>query len=307
VRDRNGTLVVGSATIDVTAYADRAPRAGETVLGRSSTLVPGGKGANQAMAAAQAGCPTAIVGCVGDDVYGHIVIAALDERGVDLAYLRQVSGPTGLAHIRVNSSGENDIVIIPNANGALAEEWVEQAIAAADIYRVLLIQLEIPLNVIRRAARAGAAGEMIVILDPAPAAELPEEVWADIDIVTPNETEAEELTGIAVTDAASAARAGAWFLERGVSLAIITRASAGVVVVRPESTTELPPTRPVEVVDTTAAGDAFAGYLAGALAGGALIEDAIHRGMAAGALAVTRPGASTSIPTRADVDAFLKE
>lgn len=306
--DRSGTLVVGSATVDVTVFTSRAPRPGETVLGETSSVVPGGKGSNQAIASARAGAPTYLVGCVGRDMFRDMVVGGLESHGVDLTHLRQVDGPTGLAHIRVSSTGENDIVVIPNANASLTIDMVDDAIAVASKNcSVLLTQLETPLKVTEFVLRRGRESGLVVILDPAPAAELPEHVWQHIDIVTPNETEAAELTGIEVTDEASAILAGRWFTSRGTRTAIITCAEDGVVVVTADDHQTIRPSRSVTAVDTTAAGDAFAGYLAAALAQGVALKDAVRRGMAAGALAVTKPGASSSIPALAEVERFLRD
>lgn len=300
-----GVLVIGSITADVTSFSQRLPRPGETLLGDDLTLVLGGKGANQAVAAALAGADTQMVGCVGTDTFQPLTLGALADHGVDVAAVRIVDGPTGVAHIRVDASGENDIVMVPLANRHLGLDDVDAGIAsAAGRATVLLTQLETPLDVMVHAVRSARAAGMTVVLDPAPAAPLDETIWADIDIVTPNETEATTLTGIAVVDVESAKTAGRWFVERGVGQAVITLASQGVVVVSAGDTTHHAAPR-VDAVDTTAAGDAFAGYLGAGLAGGRTLDEALPRAMAAGAIAVTRRGASPSLPAGADVDAFL--
>lgn len=304
---RNGVVVVGSVTADLTAFAERLPIPGQTVLGEDFTLVLGGKGANQIVAAGRAGAPAAFVGCVGSDPFRDLVIAGLDDAGVDLTHVRQVPGPTGIAHIRVDASAQNDIVMVPLANAHLSVEQVDTALhALAPTTSVLLTQLEIPSDLARHATRTARELGITVILDPAPAAPLPDDTWAGIDIVTPNESEATILTGIDVTDAASASRAAHWFLERGCGAAVITLAGAGALVVTPEGETLVPPFR-VTPVDTTAAGDAFAGYLGAALAGGDTLESAVRLASAAGALAVTVRGASPSLPLRADVDALIAD
>ncbi|SED68579.1 ribokinase [Ruania alba] len=302
----SGVLVVGSATIDVTARSARSPRPGETVRGGGSTLVPGGKGANQAIASAASGAPTYFVGCVGTDAFGTMINDELSDHRIDLSHLIPVEGPTGLAHIRVTEDGENDIVIVPNANAALTVENVDTAVASTRRNcRVLLTQLETPLDIVAHTLQCGRSAGLTTILDPAPAAPLPEKIWALVDIVTPNETEATELTGIQVTDVESAVTAGHWFTAHGVGTAIITRAGDGAVVVTKSDSHALDAQHEIVVVDTTAAGDAFAGYLAGSLAAGLTPDDAVRRGMAAGTLAVTVAGASPSIPTAGDVDALL--
>lgn len=300
-----GVLVVGSITADVTAFSRRLPNRGETVLGDDFTLVLGGKGANQAVAAARAGAPTWMVGCVGRDPFGDIVLDGLRSHGVTVSEIRTVDGRTGVAHIRVDASGENDIVITPLANADLDERMVDDGIAATGGQAgVLLLQLEIRAEITCHAAQAGARAGLIVVLDPAPAQALQDEIWRDVDIVTPNETEAGALTGIEVTDLDSAARAGAWFLDRGVGHALITLGASGVLSVTAERTRHFP-AFPVTPVDTTAAGDAFTGSLGAAIAAGLDIGTAIQRGTAAGALATTRPGASPSLPDRRSVDALV--
>ena len=300
-----GVLVIGSITADVTTFSQRLPRPGETILGDDLTLVLGGKGANQAVAAALAGAATRMVGCVGTDAFTELTRGGLEALGVDVSAVRIVDGPTGVAHIRVDASGENDIVMMPLANTHLAAEHVDAGVAAArGRASVLLTQLEIPVDVVVRAARAARSAGMLTVLDPAPAALLDDSVWALFDVVTPNETEASTITGLTVDDVASAERAGRWFVDRGVSHAVITLAAAGAVVVDGAGARHvLAPS--VDAVDTTAAGDAFAGYLGAGLADGLSLDDALPRAVAAGALAVTRRGASPSLPAGADVDAFL--
>ncbi|WP_249520673.1 ribokinase [Microbacterium sp. ER1] len=303
--DRSGVVIVGSVTADVTTFSQRLPARGETILGDEFTLMLGGKGANQAVAAGRSGARTSFVGCVGDDLFHDLVVDGLTAAGVDLAHLRTVPGPTGIAHIRVDASAQNDIVMVPLANAALSTAQIDEALAAlAPTTSVLLTQLETPSALTAHITARGREHGMTVILDPAPAAELAPEIWRSIDIVTPNETEASLISGIEVTDAVSAERAGHWFLEQGVGAAVITLAGQGSCVVTAEGATVVPPF-PVEAVDTTAAGDAYAGYLGAALASGAALTDAVRLATAAGALTVTKQGASPSLPRRADVEAFL--
>lgn len=301
-RSRSGVVIVGSVTADLTTFSHRLPARGETVLGDEFTLVLGGKGANQAVAAGRAGARTSFVGCVGDDLFHDLVAEGLSAAGVDLTHLRTVPGPTGIAHIRVDATAQNDIVMVPLANAQLSADQIDAALEVlAPTTSVLLTQLETPAALTRHIAARGRQLGMTVILDPAPAAPLDPDVWRSIDIVTPNETEATLLSGIEVTDAASAERAGRWFLEQGVGAAVITMAENGSCVVTPEGTTFVDPLR-VDAVDTTAAGDAYAGYLGAALADGWSLPAATALAGAAGAIAVTRKGASPSIPHRAEVD-----
>lgn len=297
-------LIVGSVSADLTTFSERLPKPGETIKGDDFTLVLGGKGANQAVAVGRAGAPVRMVACIGTDLFADLVAGGLESAGVDLALVRRIPGPTGIAHIRVDGSGENDIVIVPLANSALSEEQIDAAFDGGAPAAVLLTQLEIPVPLALYALRRARDAGMTTVLDPAPAAELPDDVWPLLDVVTPNESEASLITGIPVRDADSAAAAGRWFVGRGVRSALITLAGAGAVLVSADGDRSFAAI-PVTPVDTTAAGDAFAGYLGAALALGADLPAAIRLAMAAGALAVTRRGASPSIPARADVDALL--
>jgi ribokinase len=299
-----GVLIVGSITADLTTFSSRLPARGETILGDDFTLVLGGKGANQAVAAGLAGGNARMVGCVGTDLFSDLVTGGLRDAGVNIDHVRAVPGPTGIAHIRVDDSGENDIVMVPLANSSLSEEQIDTAFAEIGAEsRVLLTQLEIPWALTQYAIRKAQNAGLTVVLDPAPAAALDDSIWPLVDIVTPNETEASILTGIPVTDEASAIEAGRWFTDRGAASALITMAAAGAVLVTAD-TVERFDSIPVDAVDTTAAGDAFAGYLGASLADGHDITDAIRRAIAAGALTVTRRGASPSLPHRDDVDAL---
>lgn len=300
-----GVVIVGSITADVTTFSQRLPARGETILGDQFTLLLGGKGANQAVASGLAGTASFMVGCIGNDLFEDLVGGGLRSHGVDTSELRVVDAPTGIAHIRVDASGENDIVMVPLANDHLSVEQIDDAISRlAPRVSVLLTQLEIPREKAMHAVRAGRAAGLTVILDPAPAAVLPDEAWAHVDYATPNETEASLITGVEVKDFDTAVAAGRWFLARGTRNAIITMAAAGAVLVTADRADEFP-AYAVTAVDTTAAGDAFSGYLGASLASGMDIDAAIARAMAAGALAVTKYGASPSLPTAAEVDAFL--
>jgi ribokinase len=215
-------IVVGSANVDLTTFVQRVPAPGETLIGSGFSMAAGGKGANQAIAVARAGARCVFVGCVGADPFADLIREGL--AGVDTGFLREVPDEgTGVAHIRVDARGENDIVVVPRANALLTARDVDRALEAeGEQGGVLLLQLETPIDVAVHAARAAHARGMTVILDPAPAQPLPEKIWASIDIVTPNEGEARVLTGEADPDAASR-----WFLERGVGTALITLAGRG--------------------------------------------------------------------------------
>jgi ribokinase len=304
--DRSGVAVVGSINADLAAFGSPLPRPGETVIGTEFSLVLGGKGANQAIAAARAGAPTYMIGAVGDDLFSDLTLGALADEGVEVTAVRIMDGSTGIAHIRVDAlSAQNDIMIIPNANHRLSPDDVEGSLRALrDYVSVVLVQLEIPLTVVQRVAEVCHDCGLRLVLDPAPAQPMPPEVWRGVSMVTPNELEAEVLTGIAVTDRSSAELAARWFLDHGVAIAVITRGEDGALVIGPDGIEEYP-AFPATPVDTTAAGDAFAGALGASLARDASLTEALRRGLAAGALAVSVRGASPSLPTAEAVDALL--
>jgi ribokinase len=299
-------IVVGSVNVDLTATGTPVPSAGETRTGDRFAMGLGGKGANQAVAAARAGATTRFVGCVGNDTFGGVATDALRDAGVGLGELHEVDGATGIAHIRVDTaSGDNSIFVIPGANAALTPERAVASLRAiASEGAALLLQLEVPLETVVAVAAEAAHLGLRVVLDPAPAQELPASLWNNVEVITPNEHEAGLLSGIEVTDDASAERAGRWFLERGVRVALITRGAAGATLVTGSGAEHLPAAA-IEAVDATAAGDSFAGHLGAALAAGVDLRESVTRALAAGSLAATRPGASESIPTRDEVDRAL--
>jgi ribokinase len=298
-----GVIVVGGISIDLVAFADRLPAPGESILGDDFKIILGGKGSNQAVAAALAGTPSTLVSCVGTDVFTDFATDALEGFGVDTAFVRQVEGPTGIAHIRVAASSQNNIVVIPLANFKITKSQVDEAFAKRTKAKVLLAQLEIPWEVNRHAINLAKSQGLTVVLDPAPASNPEPTAWGLIDIVTPNESEAHSLTGIEVTDEESAKKAGHWFLDQGVENAIITMGGSGVVLVNNQES-KLFAAPKVQAVDTTAAGDAFAGYLGALLAEGSSLEEAIEVAVKAASISVTKLGASSSLPTRDQVDSF---
>jgi ribokinase len=295
-----GVIVVGGISIDLVAFADRLPAPGESILGDDFKIILGGKGSNQAVTAALAGTPSTLVSCVGTDVFTDFATDALEGFGVDTAFVRQVEGPTGIAHIRVAASSQNNIVVIPLANFKITKSQVDDAFAKRANAKVLLTQLEISWEVNRHAISLAKSQGLIVVLDPAPASNPEPTAWGLIDIVTPNESEAHSLTGIEVTDEQSAKKAGQWFLDQGVENAIITMGGSGVVLVNKQET-KLFAAPKVQAVDTTAAGDAFAGYLGALLAEGKSLEEAIEVAVKAASISVTKLGASSSLPTRDQV------
>ena len=304
--DPTGVAVVGSINADLAAFGSPLPRPGETVIGTDFSLLLGGKGANQAIAAVRAGAPTYMIGAVGEDMFRELTLATLAVEGVDVSAVRITDGSTGIAHIRVDAtSGQNDIMIIPNANHRLTPDDVEASLRELrDRVSVVLVQLEIPLAVVQRVAEVCQAWDLQLVLDPAPAQPIPTAVWPGVSVIKPNELEAQVLTGIPVTDRSSAELAARWFQERGVATVVITQGERGALVIGPDGVAEYSAFS-VTPVDTTAAGDAFSGAFGARLAAGASLSDALRHGLAAGALAVTVRGASPSLPTAEAVAAFL--
>ena len=297
-------VVVGSICIDLVSFSKRMPTPGETIIGDDFQLVLGGKGSNQAIAAALAGSPSVLVSCVGDDLFSEFAKQTLIDFGVKTQAVKVVSGPTGIAHIRVDDKGENNIVVVPLANSKLSKEQIDEAFEKTPMAKVLLLQLEIPWELNEHAIKLAKAKELTILLDPAPAAELPAGAWARIDICTPNESEAKAITGIAVTDNQSATQAGQWFLERGVKNAVITMGAAGVMLVSHQGSQHFAAPK-VRVLDTTAAGDAFAGYLGALIAQGQELASAISVAVTAASISVSNIGASPSLPSRAQVENFI--
>lgn len=298
-------IVFGSINMDLVTRAPRLPAAGQTISGTDFATIPGGKGANQAVACAKLGIPTAMVGRVGDDVFGDALRASLVNYGVDVSAVERSAGPSGVAAIAVDERGENTIVVVPGANGLVGEDDIARLETLLPRAEVLLLQLEVPLEAVLAAARAARAHGVTVILDPAPARELPPEIYPLIDIITPNETEATELVGFLVRDAASAGRAGAALLARGVGAAVIKAGGSGAYLVTRQGMEHLP-VFSVVPVDTVAAGDACNGGLAAGLAEGMTLPAALRLGMATAAIAVTRHGAQPGMPSRAEVDALIR-
>jgi ribokinase len=301
-------IVFGSINIDLVATAPRLPVAGETLLGENFFKIPGGKGANQAVALAQLGIPTQMVGRVGAHSFGRELINHLQTTGVktDNIFIDETVS-SGVAIIIVDEYGENQIVVIPGANGQVNQEDVERLSPLLPTAKALLLQLEIPLSAVVAAAKAGHNANVTVILDPAPAqSNLPAELYPLLDIITPNEVEAGQLVGFPVDSEESAAKAAAILLQRGVKCAIVKLGAKGVVCATAEETFFVPAFA-VHAVDTVAAGDAFNGALAAALYNGLSLQQAVVWGAAAGALAATKLGAQTSLPDRFMFDAFLQE
>jgi ribokinase len=299
--------VVGSTNIDLISKVPRLPRLGETMVGHSFHLGYGGKGANQAVMAAKLGAQVAMVNKVGRDVFGEGTLKNFREQGIDTTYVWfDDTRFSGVAPIFVDDNAQNFIVIVPGANFGLSPEDVhraEPAILAADI---LICQLEISMETTLEAFRVAKRGNVRTILNPAPAASIPDELLQLADICAPNETETELLTGMPVSTLAEAEAAARALLSRGPGIVILTLGERGAMLVDKDSVENIPAVK-VAAVDPTGAGDAFVGSLAVFMGEGLPLRDAIRRANAVAALSVTQIGTQVSFPKRADADDFLRQ
>ncbi|MBC7569900.1 MAG: ribokinase [Spirosoma sp.] len=295
-------LVIGSANTDMVVKTAKLPAPGETVLGGKFLMNPGGKGANQAVAAARLGGTVTFVAKVGDDVFGREARAGFIREGMDTQYvLTDPDRPSGVALINVDEHGENCIAVAPGANGNLQPTDVAPALQAAPPETLLLLQLEIPLPTVEQAVKLAAERGLRVVLNPAPAQALPDSLFVNLFLITPNETEAETLTGIRVTGEATAERAARKFHDMGVQNVIITLGAKGAYLHTADGGGTMINTPPVSPVDTTAAGDCFNGALTVALAENQSLTDAVTFACRAASISVTRMGAQASMPTQADL------
>jgi len=304
-------VVVGSLNIDLVVEVPVIPQPGETVLGKNFATFPGGKGANQAVAAARLGAQVTLIGRVGDDVFGEQLLANARAEGVDISYVSvDNEAATGVAMIAVDSAGQNSIAVASGANYKLTVAHVHAAWADMTHADLLVLPLETPMDTIETAIRLANEQGTKVVLNPAPARKLSNDLLARVDVLVPNEPETAQLTGRAVETHDDVAEAAGQLLARGVSDVVLTLGSRGALVLegsgaKPEFTYIDP--HQVEVVDTTAAGDAFVAALAVALGEGMSLVDATIFANAAGALTVTRPGAQPALPVREEVDQLLEE
>ena len=299
-------VVVGSINMDLVARVRRLPEPGQTVHGESFAQIPGGKGANQAVAAARLGAECAMVGRVGDDQLAAPLRDQLAGCGVSVERVAATADTSsGVALISVEQGGENAIVIVAGANGRLTPADIAAAEGAIEGADGLLVQMEIPPETVEAAVAAAGRHGVRAILDPAPAPERVAEPLFRADVWCPNRAEAEAITGLAVTDAESAGTAALWLAERGVGLPVITLGAEGAILLDEAGEAQRIPSPAVRAVDATAAGDAFAGALAVALGRGRAAPEAVRYACAAGALAASREGAQPGMPDRAAVDAAL--
>ncbi|HAT1613058.1 TPA: ribokinase [Raoultella planticola] len=300
-------VVLGSINADHILNLESFPTPGETVTGHHYQVAFGGKGANQAVAAGRSGADIAFIACTGDDDIGERVRHQLESDRIDVAPVRAVNDQsTGVALIFVNAEGENVIGIHAGANAALSVEQVEAEKTRIAGAQALLMQLESPLESVLAAAKIAHQHQTTVVLNPAPARDLPDELLSLIDIITPNETEAEKLTGIRVENDDDAAKAARVLHEKGIGIVMITLGSRGVWVSHDGQGRRVPGFK-VQAVDTIAAGDTFNGAFVTALLEGTALDDAIRFAHAAAAIAVTRKGAQPSVPWREEIDEFLRQ
>jgi ribokinase len=297
-------VIVGSVNMDMVVSSPKVPVLGETILGSDFMMVPGGKGANQSVAAARLGADVTFIGCVGNDLFGQDLREHLSANHVNVEHVAEAEGiPTGVAVITVKD-GDNFIIVAPGANSELSPirmEELEETIADASI---LIIQLEIPFDTVRKAVEIANKHRVKVLLNPAPARELDDPFLSAIDILTPNEHECELITGISVKGVEDAKKVVAHLNQKGVKQVVVTLGSKGAVY---NSGGEIlhQPAPSVSAIDTTAAGDSFTAAVAYALMDGKSIDAAVEFGCAVGALTVTKKGAQSSLPHRQEVTAFM--
>ena len=297
---RKHILVVGSLNMDLVVRTIRHPQIGETVIGHDFRKYPGGKGANQAVAVARLGCPVKMIGRVGTDAFGQDLVSVITADQVDHSYvLRDEQTATGVAFVTVDDDGQNTIVVASGANAHLSAEDINAAEGAFVGAYLLLIQLEVPLSAVERAIDLARQNGAQIVLNPAPAQLLESDLLEQVDFLIPNQTELALLAGQESTSASIDV-----LRSMGVKRLVVTLGESGVLVIDNDGREHIPAHK-VPVVDTTAAGDAFAGAFAVALNEGLSIKEAAEWGNAAGALAVTRPGAQPSLPTRQELLSFL--
>ncbi len=297
--------VVGSFVYDLVAKAPRRPKTGETLIGEFFGMFLGGKGANQAIASSRSGASVHMIGRLGNDLFGNQFLEKFSNEGIstDFVVIDDVNG-TGVGMPLIDATGDNSIVLIPQANMALSVDDVNNAFEPIASSDVLILQLEVPIDASQRAAEIAKENNTMVLLNPAPAREIPDSFLRLVDVLIPNEIETEILSGMKTTTNDQAIEAARALTSKGISTVILTLGHRGALLLTDEIEKRVPGFA-IEAVDTTAAGDAFCGALATSLAQGSTIEDAVWVANAAGALAVTKLGAEPSLPKKADLDQFL--
>jgi ribokinase len=297
--------VIGSLNMDLVTYVTRLPQIGETIIGRDFQQIPGGKGANQADAIAKLGAPVKMLGGVGADAMGETLLASLQQDGVDISQIEQFENcSTGIATITVDGEGSNWIVVTAGANYRFSAESVQKDENGIGASNIIVTQLEIPMETVQYSLQLAKKLGKTTILNPAPACALDDVLLSDVDILIPNETELELLSGSALPTEADMIAAARQLINRGVKEVIVTLGEKGCIYVNSEGSRSFEAYR-VNAVDTTAAGDSFIGGLAVALSEGKQIEKAISFAMAVAALTVTKKGAQSSLPYRHGVEELL--
>ena len=300
-----GVVVLGGINMDLVTISPRFPQPGETVVGSRFLTYPGGKGANQAVAAARMGAPTAMVGRVGDDMFGLQLIDTLAAGGINVDGIAIAPDTTsGIAVISIDESAQNQIIQVLGANITCGEAEAGRVLLALADASTLLLQLEVSVDLSLQVAKDAYALGKAVILDPGPVRPIPPEFFPFCSVITPNETEAQALVGFPVVDATTAAQAAEQLLDIGVGVAVVKLGAQGVYYATADGGDFVTPF-PVEAVDSVAAGDAFNGALAVSLAEGATLHQSVRMAAAAGALAVTKSGAQDSMPFRAEVEELM--
>ncbi len=299
----NKIVVIGSSNTDMVVRSERLPRPGESVIGGGFMMAGGGKGANQAVAVARMGHRVLFAAAVGNDMFGDAAVAAYRRFGIDTTYIARKDTPSGVALIMVDGAGQNSISVALGANNTLTVEDVMPALEQVESGDIVLLQLEIPMETVDACVAVAAAKGARVVLNPAPAAVVSEHTLSKLYLITPNQTEAQTLTGVDVTDEATAQLAAQVLVSHGVERVVITMGSAGAYLYEAGKGVLIPACK-VSAVDTTAAGDVYNGALCAALAEGQSLQDALKFATKASAISVTRVGAQPSVPTREEVDNF---
>lgn len=301
-----GVAILGIFVADLAFRAGRQPAMGETLLGTGFRMGPGGKGSNQAVAAARAGAKVSFISRLGRDSFGDIALAAWKAEGITPAVSFAPEEPTGAAYIFVSDeTGENAIIVVPGAAGGIGPRDVEEASGIIAGAKVFVTQLEQPVAAAIRGLEIARASGVTTVFNPAPAAPVPDSIYALCDYVIPNETEAEALTGQAVSTGDDARRAGDVLLAKGAGTALITLGARGALFHSREASVMIPAVSAGKVVETAGAGDSFVGAFAAALAEGLPPQDAARFGCAAAGISVTRPGTAPAMPVRSEIDALL--
>jgi ribokinase len=306
--DKKGVAILGVFVADLAFRAGKLPAIGETIAGSGFAVGPGGKGSNQAVAAARAGSDVTFISRIGNDAFGELALKTWTANGIKPRVTQTAAAPTGAAFIYVHETrGDNAIIVVPGAAMHLCAADVDAAADAIRASRVFVTQLEQPVDAARRGLEIARAAGSITVLNPAPAIELDDAILALSDYVVPNESEAEALTGVAVADLDAARRAGDGLLARGAGTVLITLGKRGALFHAKDQSVHIPPFAAGKVVETTGAGDAFVGGFAASLAGGKKPLEAAYFGSATAGISVTRPGTAPAMPHREEIEMLLKE